>query len=171
VFRTIHRYEETGLGLPYPVFLIDAAEEEIDEATGRRVGLSVPDTEGLAAAVAVARSLHPRWMDGSEVRFIRRVIGMTPRDFSVAFDLDPVSFSRWENGKQQVGAWADRHLRMTAIIMLRDRIPALSIDPKAVLSLTIDESSQSAWPRISLRRAASAATYVWDSEFVSLAAS
>jgi DNA-binding transcriptional regulator YiaG len=167
----IHRYEETGLGLPYPIVLIEAAEEELDEASGARVGLSVPDAEGLVAAVAVARSLHPRWLDGSEVRFIRRVIGMTARDFSVAFDLDPVSFSRWENGKQQVGAWADRHLRMTAIIMLRDRIPALSIDPKAVLSLAIDGRSESAWPQISVRRMSAAATYVWDSEFVSLATS
>jgi DNA-binding transcriptional regulator YiaG len=169
VFHTIHRYEETGLGLPYPIVLIDAAEEERDEASEECIGLSVPDTEGLVAAVAIARSLHPRWMDGSEVRFIRRVIGMTARDFSVAFDLDPASFSRWENGKHQVGAWADRHLRMTAIIMLRDRIPALSIDPKAVLSLAIDGRSESDWPKISLRRVPSAATYMWDSEFVTLA--
>ena len=54
MFRTIPRHEEDGIGLPYPVVLIDSAEEELD-ASGAVVGLSVPDLEGLAVSVAVAR--------------------------------------------------------------------------------------------------------------------
>ena len=103
MFRTIPRHEEDGLGLPYPVVLIDGAEEEIDDTTGEVVGVSIPDMEELVAAVVLARVLHPLQLDHREVRFIRQVIGMRAKDFAQALDMAPETFSRWENGKQELG--------------------------------------------------------------------
>jgi hypothetical protein len=129
MFRTITRYEEDGLGLPYPVVLIDSAEEETD-ASGAVVGVSVPDLEGLAAAVVVARCLNPLQLAGEEVRFIRDVLDMTARDLAEALGLDHATLSRWENGKQAVGGWADRQVRYVTLLMLHDRVPGLHVDPK-----------------------------------------
>ncbi len=52
MFRTVKKYEEDELELPYPVGLIDRAEEEIN-ASGVIAGVSVPDLKCLAAAMAM----------------------------------------------------------------------------------------------------------------------
>ncbi|MCA3416073.1 MAG: hypothetical protein INF84_15865, partial [Roseomonas sp.] len=88
--RVLPRYEEKSLGLPYPVVLINAAVEHVD-AAGNVLGVSVPDLEGLAAAVAVARAFLPVELTGAEVRFMRKVIGMSAKDFAEALKLDPAS--------------------------------------------------------------------------------
>jgi len=137
MFRTIDRYEDTSLGLPYPVVLFDSAEEEIDDATGERIGISVPHVEGLVAAIAVARALCPIQLEGAEVKFVRRAIGLSGKDFAEGLGLDPATLSRWENGKQEVGAWADKQVRMAAVISLGDHVPALKLDQKAIVSLVI----------------------------------
>ena len=152
MFRTIARFEENGLGLPYPVVLINAAEEELDEKTGERVGISVPDLEGLVAALAVARALHPIQLHGSEVRFIRKALGMSARDMASALTLDPATFSRWENGKQPVGEWADKQVRTFAVLLLRDRVPGLSRELTDIVALKIRHWEEGDWPRIEMRR-------------------
>lgn len=135
MFRTIGRYEDTSLGLPYPVVLINSAEEEIDDETGERVGVSIPNMEGLVATLAVTRAFHPVQLDGAEVKFIRRAIGMSAKSFAESLALAPETLSRWENGKQVVGDWADKQVRMAAIILLGDRAPASKVDPKAIIGL------------------------------------
>lgn len=152
MFRTIPRYEEDGLGLPYPIVLIDVAEEEIDDETGESLGVSVPDREQLAAAVAVVRAVDPLQLDGREVRFIRNVIGMLAKDFAAALHLDPSTFSRWENNKYEPGGWAEGQVRMAAIIALRDRVPGLSVDLKDVIGLRIRVRRENEWPIIEMRR-------------------
>jgi DNA-binding transcriptional regulator YiaG len=151
MFRTLPRHEEDALGLPYPIVLIDGAEEELNEA-GEPVGVSIPDMEELVAAVALARVLDPLQLDGREVRFIRHVIGMQAKDFARALDMSPETFSRWENGKQEVGGWADMGVRMAAIIHLRERAPGLSLDTKDVTGLRIRRRAEGEWPAIEVRR-------------------
>ena len=151
MFRTIPRYEESGLGLPYSVVLVSAAQEELDEH-GVRVGVHVPDMERLAACVAVARALNPQQLDGREVRFIRRVLGMTGKDFAEALEITAETLSRWENNKYRPGGWADKQVRMTAVIKLRDRLSALSLDVKVVPSLHLHTAPHGHWPVMEMVR-------------------
>lgn len=151
MFRTIERYEETGLGLPYPVVLLDGAQEEINHA-GERVGVHVPDMEGLVACIALMRALHPQALDGREVRFIRRVLGRSAKDFAEALVLDAATLSRWENNKQAVGGWADKQVRLAAVAVLKDRVPGLSLDTKAVFGLRIQQAPEGHWPQLEVRR-------------------
>ncbi len=141
MFRTIPRYEETGLGLPYPVILIDAAEEELDE-DGNVVGIHIPEMEGLVAAVAITRCLIPIRLSGAEVRFIRKVIGKNAKQFAEDLEMDPATYSRWENDKQSVGAWADKQVRQAAIILLREKVPHFSLDPKDVVGLRLKRGNK-----------------------------
>lgn len=55
---------------------------------GEVLGVSVPHAEELA---------------GAEVRFIRRVLGMTGQELAAAVEMDPATLSRWEHGKQTDG--------------------------------------------------------------------
>lgn len=150
MFRTLPRHEEDGLGLPYPVILLDGAEEEIDDRTGEQVGISIPNMEGLIAAVAIARSLHPLRLDGSEVRFIRRAIGMSAADFAAALTLDAATLSRWENNRQTVGEWADKQVRFYAVTALRDRV-GVPVDADALIRLRTFEREGGDWPTIELK--------------------
>ncbi|EGG78901.1 XRE family transcriptional regulator [Gluconacetobacter sp. SXCC-1] len=153
MFRTLPSYEEDGLGLPYAVTLINAAEEEIDETTGEIIGIFVPDMEGLAAAVAMARVLMPAGLLPQEIRFLRDVLDLSSGDMAKVLMMNPATYSRWENGKQEVGQWADKQMRMVVVTTLRDRFPHFSVDPKTVTSLSPRKpKATQAAPRIQMIR-------------------
>ncbi|MFT8551842.1 MAG: hypothetical protein ABF739_12245 [Acetobacter okinawensis] len=135
MFKVLETYEEDGLGLPYAVTLVNAAEVEIDDDTGEVLGVSVPDMEGLAAAVAMARALLPAGLLPEEVKFFRTVLDLKSKDMADVLTMDPATYSRWENGKQGVGQWADKQMRFAVVTELRDRFPHFSVDPKSVVSL------------------------------------
>jgi transcriptional regulator with XRE-family HTH domain len=149
--RVLPRYEEKGLGLPYPVVLINAAEEHSD-AVGNVLGVSVPNLEGLAAAVAVARAFLPVELTGSEVRFLRKVIGMSAKDFAEALKLDPASLSRWENNKQTLGGWAESQVRLATVAILTQRMPSLKPDMEKLFRMVPRKREEGeAWPLFELR--------------------
>ena len=149
--RVLPRYEEKGLGLPYPVVLINAAEEHTD-AAGNVLGVSVPDLEGLAAAVAVARAFLPVELTGSEVRFMRKVIGMSAKDFAEALKLDPASLSRWENNKQSLGGWAESQVRLATVAILTQRMPSLKPDMEKLFRMVPRKREEGeAWPLFEMR--------------------
>jgi DNA-binding transcriptional regulator YiaG len=150
MFRKIERFEEDGLGLPYSVTLIDAAEEEIDEA-GNRLSVRIPNMEGMIAALAVSRATCPLALDGREVRFIRRAIGMTAKDFAACWDMAPESLSRWENGKQALGGWADMSVRLAAVASLGHLVPGLDVGQKDILRLRVVHREPDDWPSFTLR--------------------
>jgi hypothetical protein len=81
-FVIIDHYEEYLLGLPYPVTLIDTARAEMRD--GKQIGVSVPDSEGLAKAVAVQLCQMPFVLLGVEIRFLRRVLQFSQLDFANA---------------------------------------------------------------------------------------
>ncbi|MBV1829247.1 hypothetical protein HNW77_00020 [Komagataeibacter sp. AV436] len=103
MFRTLPSCEKDGLGLPYAVTLIDTAEEEIDETTGEVIGVSVPDMEGLVAAVAMARVLIPTGLLQQEVRFMRDMLNLGSGKMAEILTMTPESYSRWENGNRASG--------------------------------------------------------------------
>lgn len=151
MFRTLDRYEDCSLGLPYPVVLLNGAEEEIDDDTGARIGISIPHLEDLIATVAITRALHPMQLDGAEVKFIRRVIGKTAKDLAANLGMAPETYSRWETGKQAVGEWADRQVRLAAIVLLLEKAARLSADTKAVVGLRIQPKRPGETPHLEIR--------------------
>jgi DNA-binding transcriptional regulator YiaG len=146
MIRTLERYEENGFGLPYPVILENAAEEVLDDA-GNRLGIRVPNLEGLAATVAVVRCLSPRQLCGREVRFIRRVLGLTQRELADQLEIkSDQTISRWEKDVEgAVGGYVEKLLRSLTLIQLHDHASAVSADPKAIANLTIVKSRAKTW--------------------------
>ena len=150
--RILDRYEEHLMGLPYPVVLLDAAEEITDQEDGQVLGVAVPDAEELAAAVTLALCFMPVRLTGAEVRFIRRVLGMTGQELAAAVEMDPATLSRWEHGKQGVGGWADKGIRMAAVLRLQDRAPGSSLRPEDVVTLPLSPRPDGINPEIEVRR-------------------
>jgi transcriptional regulator with XRE-family HTH domain len=151
--RVLERYEENLLGLPYPVTLINAAEEVAHPKTGEILGIAVPGVEELAAAVALALCLMPVRLTGAEVRFIRRTLGMSGQELAEAVGMDPATLSRWEHDKQAVGGWADKAIRMAAVLQLQDRAPGANIHPEDVVTLRPAPRAPDAHPVIEVHRA------------------
>jgi transcriptional regulator with XRE-family HTH domain len=150
--RVLERYEETLTGLPYPIVLLDAAEEIVDPDDGKVLGVAVPDAEELAAAVALALCFMPARLTGQEVRFMRRVLGMTGQELAAAVEMDAATLSRWEHGKQEVGAWADKAVRMAAVLQLQDRAPGSSLHPEDVVRLRLGRRVEGSNPEITVHR-------------------
>jgi transcriptional regulator with XRE-family HTH domain len=153
--HVLDRYEENLTGLPYPVVLLNAAEEITHPKTGEVLGVAVPDAEELAAAVALALCFMPIRLCGAEVRFIRRVMGMTGQELASAVEMDPATLSRWEHGKQDVGGWADKAVRMAAVLRLQDRAPASSLRPEDIVSLHFEPRAADTHPTIEVHRVGS----------------
>lgn len=150
--RVLERYEENLMGLPYPIVLLDAAEEVVDPRSGAPLGVAIPDSEELAAAVALALCFMPVRLIGAEVRFIRRVLDMLGQELAAAVEMDPATLSRWEHGKQDVGAWADKAVRMAAVLRLQDHAPGSSFRPEDVVSLRFLPRDPAVYPAVEVRR-------------------
>lgn len=115
--KQITRHEETNLGLPYPVILMDSAFEHLD-GNGHVLGVSIPNLDGLAVAVAVERLHLPVAFTGPEVRFLRTVLDISPAGFALAMDLHPDQLVQWETGQKSPGACADKLVRIAATALL-----------------------------------------------------
>ena len=155
--NVLDRYEEKLAGLPYPYksSCSTRPKKSLHPKTGKILGIAVPDAEELAAAVALALCFMPVRLSGTEVRFIRRVMGMTGQELASAVEMDPATLSRWEHGKQDVGGWADKAVRMAAVLRLQDRAPASSLRPEDVVSLRFAPRRADSHPTIEVHRVGS----------------
>ena len=150
--QVLERHEENRMGLPYPIVLLNAAEKVTHPQTGEVIGVAIPNSEELAAAVALALCFIPVRLTGTEIRFIRRVLGMTGQDLAAAVEMDPATLSRWEHDKQEIGAWADKAIRMAAVLRLQDRAPGSSLRPEDVVTLRLAPRPANFCPSIHVRR-------------------
>lgn len=155
MLRRIARHELRGMGLPYSIVLLNAAEEEIG-ADGERLGVRIPDMEGLAASAVIARSLWPFELAGAEVRFFRRVLGYTQKQLAERMPMRAETLSRWENRAEgedrPVGEWADKSLRMLAALELSARLPGLADHQAELAALRIQQRMENQWPEIVAER-------------------
>ena len=103
--------------LPYPVVLQGVPIQRCP-ACGD-VSVSIPDPEGLHEVlcrhiVTVNRALLP-----GEIRFLRRFLDRDAGAMAALMGVDAKTLSRWENGKQKMGAVAERLLRVIVANHLR----------------------------------------------------
>ncbi|MBK1663990.1 hypothetical protein CKO38_01905 [Rhodospirillum rubrum] len=129
-------YEDDLLGIP--VTLRNAVERRRCAGCGEE-SVSYPNLDGLIAAVAMARALYPLELSGDDLRFLRKALGLSAKDFAEKLELDPASLSRWENNKQALGGFAEKVIRMfvcgeidregraPAITYTSDRVPTMMI--------------------------------------------
>lgn len=148
VGQILERYEDNGMGLPYPITLINIAERVVNPDTGEEIGISIPNLESVVAEVAAALCFMPQKLSGAEVRFIRRVLSMNGQELAEALGMDPATLSRWENGKQDIGCWADGSVRMAAILLLQANSNLAALHPEDVVTLKIGKRTSNPTIRV-----------------------
>jgi DNA-binding transcriptional regulator YiaG len=151
--RVLPEHAEPLLGLPYPVIVHDAAVQVVDTATGDVRGVSIPDLEGLAAAVSMERCLIPVQLAPQEIRFVREVLQLRSGELAGRIDVDPATFSRYETGAQGVGEQTERLFRIFVCATLADRLPGTAFDPRMITSMKVRRRAEGdPWPEMRFRR-------------------
>lgn len=69
----------------------------------------------VEARVAQALAWHPGRLTGRQVRFLRRCLDWSGKDFAQHFEVDPATVSRWENDAQEMTPQAEKLLRLAVV--------------------------------------------------------
>ncbi len=119
------------------VIVADTAQV-IDDDEGD-TSIEIPEFESLSAAAAVARSLMPVRLLGTELKAIRKIAGWTAADLAAKMGekTSPETISRWENGKQPMGGYAEKVFRLLVCESLKDAAPGIPYDGSAIAHLII----------------------------------
>ena len=107
-------------------------------------------TTGLSQALAMIRVLVPVKLTAEELRFLRKVVGMTQKEFGekIIPGADPSTISRWENDTQGVGGYTELVIRQNIAALLADTVKAVPYDPKFAIGMQIHDAPP---PRIAVR--------------------
>ena len=107
----------------------DAAIERVD-AEGE-VDIELPQLREFLAASAVCRCLTPIKLRGSEMRSIRKIMGLTAGELASKLGEKTAAetVSRWENEKQPMGGYVEKALRLLVCEELKSKRRGLSTTP------------------------------------------
>lgn len=75
----------------------------------------IPRIEDLNRSIAQALVKKPTRLAGPEVRFLRKYLGWSGRDFASRIGVAPETVSRWENRAMTIGETPDKLLRMFVV--------------------------------------------------------
>ncbi len=114
----MERKKETFVfeGLGFPIELIDCPMKKV-------IGEWVIDIDLDALQDFVFKGLihKPYPLTGREVRFMRRHIDLTTKDFGKKLGVTHAAVVKWENGTAKISLVQDVYIRMLFMHMLKDR--------------------------------------------------
>lgn len=126
-------YSYTASGLPYVTLV--GVEVRRCKACGEHE-VVLPKIEQLHRAIALGVVAKRPRLTAAEIRFLRKYLGWSGADFAKHMGVTPESVSRWENDREQMGAVADRLLRL--MVVTRAPVSEYELDTLAELE---DESA------------------------------
>jgi putative zinc finger/helix-turn-helix YgiT family protein len=114
VTQRVGDYPYLGEELPN-VVLVGVKLRTCTECEFSSVG--IPKLVGLHKAIAECLAKATHQLSPGEIRFLRKYLGWSGRDFARHFGVSAETVSRWENGKNTMGATAERLLRLSALTL------------------------------------------------------
>ena len=110
VTKEVHRYAENdGLDVLLEGVSITSCPECGEQ------GVVIPRISQLNEALARAIAQRPQKLEPAEIRFLRKYLGWSGKDFAHRMGVTPETISRWENGARPMGSTAEILLRLLAI--------------------------------------------------------
>lgn len=96
----------------------------------------------LEVALLLSRVRNPIRLSGRDVRFFRKVLGVTARSLAERLNVSPETVSRWENDKQGLngsGGFVDQGIRLLVCDSLKQASPEMmeGYDPSEIINLRI----------------------------------
>ena len=93
--------------------------------------------EKLVQAMALYRVTVPTRLNGAELKFIRTALGFPAKKFAELLDVDPATFSRWENDSKPMSVSKERLARIYAAVDLAEEAPAIEADVKLIMEMEL----------------------------------
>jgi len=125
-----YKYTESGLDYIWLIGVLQYKCENCGEAY-----VEIPRINELHLLIGSNIVCKRELLMGAEVRFLRKEIGMKSKDMAGALSISTEVYSRWENGKQVVGACHDKSLRMIYVMSESESIGrVLSKDIQSILN-------------------------------------
>jgi transcriptional regulator with XRE-family HTH domain len=133
----IPSYQADMLGIA-GVRLLNAVIQERCVECDYLQSITIPNLQGLIAAVAVTRAFVPQKLRGGDIRFLREALGMTGLELAAkVVKVSPSQLSRWENDKEPMGQPNERLLRLYIADELIKRT-ALKVDKSILYRMDIE---------------------------------
>ena len=114
----VHKYDADLLGAPFKVTLVDSVSFHIDKATGEEL-VRIPDLMGLINAVVRKRVCDPRKLNGDELKFIRRALGVKAVALARFLGMSPEHLSRCEASAKAMSEASEKIFRLFSFIVTR----------------------------------------------------
>ena len=115
-----YHYVESGLD---NIYLYGIVEYECPNCKNEMV--RIPRPFQLHIILAIAISQKDDCLNGSEIRFLRKEIGVNAKTFAKAIGVTPQSLSRWENEKERQSESHDRLIRYAFRFMMQERLQTM----------------------------------------------
>lgn len=119
------------------VIVHDSAVKRVD-IRGRST-IEVPNLRQLSASAAIARCLMPIRLQGSEIKIMRRLLGLTLAELAKAMDVRTAleTVSRWESEAQPMGGFAEKLLRLLVCERLLREAPGVDYHASKIAELQV----------------------------------
>lgn len=139
--RVLESFELEDSGIPFRVTLVDAVAAMCDRESGEIVTTAIPDFEQMTAVLAVLRAHHPRKLNGAELRFLRRAMGLSARGLARKLHVDAATLSRWEHEHAPLGEQSERLLRLLTVELLAEHAAAVPADRRWIIEMGLKAAS------------------------------
>ena len=119
VVRSSYRFDEMGLPL-----VLDGIEIVKCSACGNEDPI-IPKLDDLMHSIAFGIIACPRKLCGAEVRFLRKYVGQTQKEFAQLIHTDHTHLCNVETGRENIGDQSDKLVRLVVLNLspdLRDKI-------------------------------------------------
>ena len=104
--QTYH-YTESGLDNVY----LKNVQVRVCQSCGEK-NLRISHILELHETIARGIALQPCPLRGQDVRFLRKQLGYSAKQWATFLRIDVSTLSRWENGQQEIGPQSDALLRL-----------------------------------------------------------
>jgi len=106
VIKRNHRFDDMGL----PVDLLNI--EVIECSHCGAIDPIIPNMDGLMKVLAIALICNPCKLNGAEIRYLRKYVGKSAREFSRYLNVDHTHLSKLENDRYEITPRLDKLVRL-----------------------------------------------------------
>ncbi len=125
-----YHYKESGLDYIWLIGILQYKCKKCGE-----MSVEIPRINELHLLIGKNIVCKKAFLTGPEVRFLRKEISLKSKEMAAALSLVPETYSRWENGKQEVASCHDKTLRMIYVMNASEKTgKVLSYDSQSILN-------------------------------------
>jgi len=105
------------------VYLMGVTQYECRECG--EIEVRIPNPISLHVILAISMAMKEGLLNGPEIRFMRKEIGMSAKKFAEMICVSPVTLSNWETGEMKPKPSSDQLVRYAFKLMMQHRLSTL----------------------------------------------